>query len=131
MQISNPDRTRTLRNGSLMLATLLMGACGQKPTSVSALAVTSFSPGTTPAGTPFNVQLDGNSGIWFKLNQPAPPGEFQAWFDSKPLNGVVANKTIVTATIPGDYLAQPGRYAIELEVVGRRLPAGTFVVEPR
>lgn len=126
----------------LILTTLLLGACGEKPAPVSApategadsavkLAVVNFAPKSTPAGTTFNVQRDGNSGISFELSRPAPPAEFKAWLDNKPLTGVVASNTIVTATIPGEYLTTAGAFSIELEVGGVRLPAGKFVVEPR
>jgi len=139
----------SFRIAGLTLAILALGACGDKPAPITPppaaatadsgddtatagkLAVVNFSPNTTPAGTSFNVQADGNSGISFELNRPAPAAEFAGWFDNKPLTGLVANKMIVTATIPGEYLAQPGSYPIELEVGGVRLPAGTFVVAPR
>lgn len=129
------------RVSTLLLGTLLLGACGEKPAPITPpagapadtvkLAVVNFAPRTTPAGVPFNVQRDGNSGISFELNRLPPPTEFKAWFDNKPLTGVVSSKTIVTATIPGDYLAEPGSYPIELEVGGVRLPAGDFVVDSR
>lgn len=140
---------------TLILATLLLGACGDKPAPINPptadpaaapsaddsatgdaassakLAVVNFSPKGTPVNTPFNVQLDGNSGISFELSRPAPAAEFKAWFDNKPLTGVVASKTVVTATIPAEYLAKAGEFPIEIEVGGVRLPAGSFVVEPR
>ncbi|MGI8559978.1 MAG: hypothetical protein ACR2J7_00745 [Luteimonas sp.] len=126
-----------------------LAACGQKPEPVTppatpavaagdrateasssgVLQVTNFSPDRTPAGTPFNVQADGNSGISFELDRAAPPAEFSVWFDGKPLPGVVSRGRVVTATIPVDYLSTPGRYPLVLEVGGRRLPAGEFVVE--
>ena len=95
------------------------------------LSVINFSPNTTPAGTPFNVQKDGSSGISFQLSRPAPPVGFMGWFDDKPLTGVVVSGTLVTATIPNEYLTKAGNYRIELEVGGMRLPVGTFVVLPR
>lgn len=136
------------RSTGLILATLLLGACGEKPAPINPpaadpttapvaddssakLAVVNFSPKGTPVDTPFNVQLDGNSGISFELSRPAPAAEFKAWFDNKPLTGVVASNAIVTATIPAEYLATAGEFPIEIEVGGMRLPAGTFVVEPR
>jgi hypothetical protein len=135
--------------GALLLLGSLMVACGDKPTPIvppagqgasgtdaaaqlsARLAVVNFSPRSTPVDTPFNVQLDGNSGISFELSRPAPPAEFSAWFDDKPLTGVVASQKVVTATIPGEYLSTPGKYPIELEVGGVRLPAGSFEVTPR
>lgn len=136
--------------GALLLLASLMVACGDKPTptvppasdrtdsgsegaaqSSAQLAVVNFGPRSTPVDTPFNVQRDGNSGISFELSRPAPPAEFSAWFDNKPLTGVVARELVVTATIPGEYLSTPGKYPIELEVGGVRLPAGSFEVTPR
>lgn len=133
-----------LHHIGLMLAFGLSTSCGQKPEPVTPVApvaatgdtapsgklqVANFSPDKTPAGVPFNVQADGNSGISFELDRPAPPADFAVWFDGKPLTGVVAAGKIVTATIPVEYLAEPGRYPIELEVGGIRIPAGDFVVE--
>ena len=151
MPISTPAMTMSLRSPALFLAIILLGACGDKPAPLNPpaasstpaagaaatseadrpvkLAVVNFSPISTPAGTPFNVQRDGNSGISFELSRPAPAAEFKGWFDDKPLTGVVVSKTIVTATIPGDYLANAGSYPIALEVGGVRLPAGTFEVK--
>lgn len=129
---------------AVMVLMALLAGCGDKPTAITPpsatvaegsaadastkLAVVNFSPRSTPVNTPFNVQRDGNSGISFELNRPAPPAEFSAWFDNKPLTGVVASKLVVTATIPGEYLSTPGKYPIELEVGGTRLPAGLFEV---
>lgn len=120
-------------------------ACGQKPEPVTppatsgdrateasssgVLQVTRFSPDRTPAGTPFNVQADGHSGISFELDRAAPPADFSGTFDGKPLPAVVSSGRVVTATIPLDYLSTPGRYPLVLEVGGTRLPAGEFVVE--
>jgi len=146
--------TSYVRISTLIVATCLMTACGEKPAPVSpvsvepapaaggmpvagradssaALTVVEFSPNTTIAGTPFNVQTDGQSGISFVLSRSAPAAEFTGWFDSKPLSGLVVSKTIVTATIPAEYLATPGSFPVELDVGGVRLPAGTFVIKPR
>lgn len=86
--------------------------------------------GTAP-GVAFNVQRDGNSGISFELDQPAPPAEITATFDGKPLTGIATNGVIVTATIPGEYLSVAGTYPVELQIVGLapHIPAGDFVVK--
>lgn len=142
--------TTHLRHVSLMILLGLLVACGQKPeplvppaartsdsqapasdgtTISSRLEVINFSPERTRAGEAFNVQADGNSGISFELDRAAPPADFAVWFDGKPLTGVVAAGKIVTATIPAEYMAEPGRYPIALDVGGTRIPAGEFVVD--
>jgi len=125
----------------------MLGSCGEKPAPITphaapaaadtiasqpaeALKVVNFSPNTTPAGTPFNVQRNGNSGISFELSS-TPMGAVKLWFDGKPMpDGVVVN-LIVTSTIPVEYMASAGDYPIELEVAGVRMPAGTFTVTAR
>lgn len=129
-----------------ILAALALVGCGEKPTPQGKIAseqpgakdrakaelptVVNFDKKSTPAGTPFNVQVDGNSGISFELSRAMPAAEFRGWFDGKPLSVVVNQGIILTSTIPNDYIETPGEYPIELEVHGRRLPVGTFVVEP-
>lgn len=95
------------------------------------LTVVNWGQRSTQAGQPFNVQADGNSGISFELSRPAPAGEFTISFDGKPLTGVVVNEIIITATIPGAYLATAGTYPVVVENArqGLRLEAGDFTVE--
>lgn len=59
---------------------LLLSACnpqeGVAPAQKSVaeapqLSIMNWGERSTPAGVPFNVQADGHSGVWFKLNQPA------------------------------------------------------------
>lgn len=86
---------------------------------------------TTAPGVEFNVQRDGNSGISFELNNPVPTSEITATFDGKPLTGIATNGVIVTATIPGEYLAEAGTYPIELQIPGMslKIPVGNFEVK--
>lgn len=147
MRIPHSSMQAHFRKAGLLLAILMLGACGEKPAPstppvvpaaagsvaskpVEALEVVNFSPNTTPAGTPFNVQRNGNSGISFELSR-SPVGAVKLWFDGKPMaDGVVVN-VIVTSTIPVEYMASAGNYPIELEVGGVRVPAGTFTVTAR
>ncbi len=51
-------------------------------------------------------------------------------FDGKPLTGVVVSGVIITATVPPEYLAEPGSYpvVVELQPAGTRIEAGNFEV---
>lgn len=123
---------------------LTLVACGQRPTPTSKspsaqsgaaatdpLRVVSFNEQSTTAGKPFNLQADGNSGITFELNRPATGAEIKAWFNNKPLAGVVARDMVITATIPAEYLQTAGEYPIELDVSteAARVPVGNFIVK--
>ncbi len=151
MRLTQSTVHNTYRTAGLALAVLLLGACGDKPAPVTppassespaaatgnastdapaALTVVNFSPNTTPAGTPFNVQRDGNSGISFELNRTTID-PVKLWFDGKPMLDGNVTGVIVTSTIPVDYMAAAGDYPIELEVAGVRIPAGNFTVTPR
>lgn len=132
-----------------MVLVTLLGACnpqeavppatpGASPSNSSAttpleLKVVNWGQKTTLVATPFNVQADGNSGISFEFNQPTPAAEFTASFDGKPLTGVVASGLIMTATIPGDYLANAGSFPVVVEIpaLGARLEAGMFEVQAK
>lgn len=99
--------------------------------NVSALKVVQWGPKSTKAGTPFNVQPDGNSGIFVELSGDVPLTKFEGTIGGKPLSGVVASGKVVTATILTEYLATPGNYPIELVVpaANARIAVGAFVVE--
>lgn len=94
-------------------------------------AVVNWGQQTTKAGVEFNVQRDGNSGISFELNQPAPASELAVSFGGKPLTGVVASGVIVTATIPAEYIAVAGSYPVVVQIpaLGKNISAGNFIVE--
>ncbi|MDQ3205026.1 MAG: hypothetical protein M3Q40_00610 [Pseudomonadota bacterium] len=105
----------------------------KKPTGISQLSIVSWGQRSTPAGVAFNVQADGHSGVSFRLNRPAPPAAFKVTLGGKPLSGVVASGVTITATIPPEYLAEPGIYpvVVELQPVGTLIEAGDFeVVQP-
>ena len=94
--------------------------------------VIKWGPERGKAGEPFNVQADGNSGIWFELESPVAAGtSIAGTFDGKPLIGPVLNGKFGAATIPADYITAPGTYAMELRIPaeGPAIPAGSIIIE--
>ncbi len=107
------------------------GATATGPAAeVSQPSIVNWGDRSTTAGVPFNVQADGRSGVYFQLDQPAPPADVVVSFDGRPLTGVVVSGVVITATIPPEYLAEPGSYpvVVELQPGGTRIEAGNFEV---
>ena len=98
---------------------------------VSTLKIVQWGPKSTKAGTMFNAQPDGNSGMFVELSGDAPLTKFEGTIGGKPLSGVIASGKVVTATIPAEYLATPGTYPVELVVPAQnaRIAVGNFTVE--
>ena len=92
---------------SVALIPLLSTCNPQEPVPFPVIA--NWGQQSTPGGVPFNVQADGRSGVYFEVNQQAPPGDLLVTFDGKPLAGVAVTGVMVTATIPPEYLAVPAR----------------------
>jgi hypothetical protein len=105
-------------------------AAEQAAPATAELHVVSWGPKTTAAGTAFNAQPDGNSGLFFELDNTVPAVPFAVSFAGKPLSGVVASGKVVTATVPADYLSAAGSFPIVIEVpsTGARIEVGSFEV---
>ena len=102
------------------------------PVEAAAPKIIKWGPERVKAGEPFNVQADGNSGIWFELETAVPAGtSIAGTFDGKPLIGPVINGKFGAATIPVDYLATPGTYPMQLHIPadGPAIAAGSIIVE--
>lgn len=99
--------------------------------AAAALSVVQWGPEKTQVGKPFNVQPNGNSGMWFKMSSVPPPSEYAGTIGGKPMGTVVANGDIVAGTVPPDYLATPGSYPVVLTITttGQKFEVGNFVVE--
>lgn len=113
------------------LALPVMGCNPQQTVAPAGREVLRMLPQATKAGTPFNVQGDGSSGISFVLSRPAPPGRIRILFAGKPLQGVAANQALVTATVPTAYLEKAGVYPVTILLPNTKtaMPAGYFTVE--
>lgn len=123
------------RLAAIALCALLLSACNPQepvPPQQSSWAVVNWGQKSVVAGESFNVQRDGNSGVAFELNRPAPEGEVRVFFDNRSLPSVAVDGVIVTATIPPEHLATPGSYPVVLELAGEagRVEVGAFVVVP-
>jgi uncharacterized membrane protein len=89
------------------------------PSAVSAaLTIVDFGPGRITAKTPFNVQDNGESGLWLTLNQPSAGTVFIV------LNGhklrASHKDSVVAVGVPAPLYNKPGRYPLYvLEVIGK------------
>ena len=94
--------------------------------------VTNWGPRKTLQGRTFNEQLDGHSGLWFKVQ--GAPGHARIAIDGEMLDTRVRDKLVVTG-LRGDtqarILANPGRYAVDLVDPIRKIrqPIGEFLVK--
>lgn len=81
-------------------------------TTDAAPQLVTWGPQSTPAGTPFQVQADGGSGMFFEFDRELPVAPTAVTFNGKPLGGMVAEGKVVTATVPSESLATPGTFEI-------------------
>jgi glycosyltransferase involved in cell wall biosynthesis len=77
-----------------------------RPEDTRSLKIEAFGPEQLDAGRPFNVQSDGSSAIWMKLDRPPPPG-FKLYFGGAELSAN-ADGTLVTATVAPELTAEAG-----------------------
>ena len=103
----------------------LISAFSGPPASTSALRILSFGPRLVTRREPFNVQPDGSSAIWMKLDSDVG-ARASIIFDGKALMTVV-QRSIVTATVPPHLVAKAGLKPVWLEV---RIPDGVENSEP-
>lgn len=102
------------------------------PAPKAAPRLVNWGPQSTPAGTAFQVQADGGSGMFFEFDSELPAAPTAVTFNGTPMGGMVAEGKVVTATVPAASLATPGTFEIVIE-----MPEGTpafapltFTVEP-
>lgn len=81
------------------------------PTDAAPQLIT-WGPQSTPAGTAFQVQADGGSGMFFEFDRELPAAPTAVTFNGKPMGGMVAEGKVVTATVPAEALATPGTFEI-------------------
>jgi glycosyltransferase involved in cell wall biosynthesis len=95
-------------------------------------AIKDFGPQPVEAGQPFNVQSDGRSAVWIKLDSP-PPLAFQLLFGGVAL-AAHAEGDLVTAIVPAELTAEAGDIAIQIRSVGGQKPESggvVFEVQPQ
>lgn len=97
------------------------------------VAVEDWGPRGTAKGTPFNVQSDGHSGLWFKAK--GAPSWLKLEIGGRVVSTVVSEE-VVTSGLYGDLqpaiLGKPGEYHLVFidEMNKLRQPIGVFTVEP-
>lgn len=102
------------------------------PAPKAAPRLVNWGPQSTPAGTAFQVQADGGSGMFFEFDSELPAAPTAVTFNGTPMGGMVAEGKVVTATVPAASLATPGTFEIVI-VMPEGMPGFaplTFTVEP-
>lgn len=117
----------------VVAAGLALAACGQPngsdaaasaqgsaPAAASAatvaparLAITSWGPQSTKAGTVFNAQPGGAAAIWIRVDQPLEGYEVAVDFNGTLLKGNISGN-LVTASVPANLYATSGNYAVQV-----------------
>lgn len=94
------------------------------------LKLGNWGPQETPAGTPFNQQPNGKSGLWIEVTGLDLTAGAQVVFGDQPLDDVTVSDKLVTAAIPPALLQAAGdRKVVVIENGSKRqLPVGTFKV---
>jgi hypothetical protein len=85
-------------------------------------------PHGTRAGAAFNVQPDGQSAIAVDARN-APP-DTTVVFGGRPLETVYHDPSFLTALVPSELYAQPGRYEVYLDSTSGKSEKDDFVAEP-
>lgn len=81
------------------------------------LEIKGFGPASISAGRPFNLQKDGESTLWIKLNRGLW-GDAQVVFGGSPLQTAI-HGDLITASVPLALVARPGSYPLYvIETVG-------------
>lgn len=77
------------------------------------LGIVDWGPRQTRAGTPFNLQQDGQAAIWILVDQPLDGRGTTVRFNDTLLDGDVSG-TLVTAVVPAALYATAGGYRIQV-----------------
>jgi hypothetical protein len=77
------------------------------------LAITDWGPRRTPAGVAFNVQDAGRAAVWIRVDQPLDGSDVLVQFGDAYLAGQAAGG-LVTAMVPPESYARPGRYDVRV-----------------
>lgn len=76
--------------------------------------IQNFGPRKAKAGEPFNVQPDGASAAWFKLDSDVDGSEIRVHFGDAIIPGTVSGD-VVTIKVPESAHAKPGEVRVTLE----------------
>lgn len=118
------------RRGMLALVcALALAGCGHSPSTD--VKIVGFGPSPVVHGQPFNVQPNGDSAIWVRVDKPADPKGVLV-LDGQPLKTMV-NKDLLTAVVPVSVIATPGPkpLLVEFDSGSQKIqsPAVSFIVK--
>lgn len=102
----SPLATYPFRDGNYYLYKLNAQSCNIPTTIID------YGPQSISAGEKFNVQPNGMSAIWLKINIPLQ--SLVVYFDGRELPTSVNRKGSVSATVPGDLTSNPGKKEVYL-----------------
>ena len=127
LRLEAPERT-DLWPDRLKLGERIRQQFSAKP--AAELKLGNWGPQETPAGTPFNQQPNGKSGLWIEVTGLDLNAGAQVMFGDQPLDDVTVSDKLVTAAIPPALLQAAGdRKVVVIENGSKRqLPVGTFKV---
>lgn len=107
-------------------------ANGQPEAAAASFQIVDFGPHSAKAGAPFNQQPDGQSAMWFRLDESMNGTLVNVHIGGKVFNGDVAGD-VVTVKVPDDLHSHPATIVVSLDSVDgrdvKKSSAVTFVVE--
>lgn len=127
-------KKRLLLCALALMVTVALAACGQQspnvsasaqssaktplgPATVSKLEIIGYGPTHTKAREGFNLQANGESALWVRLNQSLSGYEVTIKLNNTPLNAATSGN-MVTAIVPAALYAGPGTFS--LRVIARK-----------
>lgn len=108
-----------------------LGACDrQEGASSDAISFTTWGPQSAEIGSVPNQQPDGGMGVWIEVSGKKNLGDFQVFFDGKPLGVFGGGDQSITASVPPALLGAVGSKEIAVKRLkdGKLFVVGSFII---